>query len=547
MSSSIAPDLRGRSPRWGPPALGILGLCIAAGLALRLWGLSAEGFADDEVHKWLASNHYLHGDFGGDDVEHPMLMKSLIALCLLVGRPLGWAPETMTRLPNAIAGGVSVLVVALLARRLFGRGAGLLGAALAAASVTLVGYQRVAKEDTLLGLFLMALLWCTAEAVAAGDDALDPILPQPERDARRAEQRRWELWAGASLGALLASKYFPWLALPVPLFLWWARRDMRYRLPWRRFGQLVAAALLVWAALNWTPFLPSTWQYARSYLSGQQTVHGSLFFMGRIYHNLVEWGLRGTPPWFYLVFTAVKLSPGTLLLALSGLALALWRRRPAHKLVLVWLAVWFAIHSLSGSKWGRFYVVVLPAFLVLAAHAGSLALARLRASRRPLPVLGAGLAALAVAGEAQAAISHAPHQRLYVSPLGGGDARVDWYFPHCDYFDAGFREAVRAVAARAEPSAELSTEIDWPAKLYGGWAGRDDLLQTLVRRGRACRSGRVCYVVVQTGRLYFLNQDAVANLARREPWYVERIRGKDVVKVYRLLPGESPFPDENQK
>src|SRR5207249_3044423 len=81
----------------------------------------AEGFGDDEVHKWLAANRYLHGVFSGDDVEHPMLMKWLIAAAIAVGSPLGWAPETMTRLPNAIAGGVGVLVVALLARRLFGR------------------------------------------------------------------------------------------------------------------------------------------------------------------------------------------------------------------------------------------------------------------------------------------------------------------------------------------------------------------------------------------------------------------------------------------
>jgi hypothetical protein len=64
-----------------------------------------------------------------------------------------------------------------------------------------------------------------------------------------------------------------------------------------------------------------------------------------------------------------------------------------------------------------------------------------------------------------------------------------------------------------------------------------------VRRGQTCRSGRVCYVVVQTGRLYFLNQDAVANLARREPWHVEKVNGDEVVKVYKLLPGESPFPE----
>src|SRR3954471_3928824 len=139
-------ELRGTVAPWGRAAALVLALLVLAGLWLRLRGLAAEGFADDEVHKWLAANRYLHGVFSGDDVEHPMLMKWLIAGAILVGRPLGWAPETMTRLPNALAGGVSVCVVALLARRLFGRDAALLAAGLAAFSTTLVGYQRVAKE-----------------------------------------------------------------------------------------------------------------------------------------------------------------------------------------------------------------------------------------------------------------------------------------------------------------------------------------------------------------------------------------------------------------
>ncbi|TMA32382.1 MAG: phospholipid carrier-dependent glycosyltransferase [Deltaproteobacteria bacterium] len=109
----------------------------------------------------------------------------------------------MTRLPNALAGGLSVFVVALLGRRLFGRTAGLLAAGLAAFSVTLIGYQRVAKEDTLLGLFLMLLLWCMAEAHA------------------EPRERRWELGAAASLAGMLASKYFFFLTpIPVVFYLW---------------------------------------------------------------------------------------------------------------------------------------------------------------------------------------------------------------------------------------------------------------------------------------------------------------------------------------
>jgi 4-amino-4-deoxy-L-arabinose transferase-like glycosyltransferase len=521
--------IRGRTVPWGRGASFALFALVAFGLWLRLRGLSAEGFGDDEVHKWLAANRYLQGVFSGDDVEHPMLMKWLIAACIGIGSHFGWAPETMTRLPNALAGGASVLVVALLARRLFGRTAGMFAAALAACSVTLVGYQRVAKEDTLLGLFLMLLLWCMAEAKAAADDGRDP--------------RRWELYGAASLAGMFASKYFFFLT-PIPLvFYLWVRPDTRWRVPLRRWMQLIAVAIALWVCVNWSPLLPSTWEYARSYTTGQQTVHGSLFFMGRIYPNLLEYGFHGTPPWFYALFAAVKLAPVTFLCALAGMGLALARRRPAEKLLLSWLAVWFLVHSVSGSKWGRFFVTLLPAFLILAGWIAALLIERLRTPALRWAALATAVLLLP-GGEAAAAMARSPHYRLYISPLGGGDEQVQWYFPHCDYFDAGFREAVNYVAAHAEPNAELSTEIDWPAKLYAESAARPDLVQTLVRRGRACRSGGVCYVVVQVGRLYFLNRDAVANLSRRTPWHVERIRGRDVVKVYRLLPGEMPFSDE---
>src|SRR5256885_7176147 len=123
---SAEAELRGRTAPWGVPASLALCALVAAGLLLRLHALAAEGFGDDEVHKWLAANRYLHGVFSGDDVEHPMLMKWLIAAAIAIGRNFGWAPEAMTRLPNALAGGLGVLAVAFLTRRLFGRGAALL-------------------------------------------------------------------------------------------------------------------------------------------------------------------------------------------------------------------------------------------------------------------------------------------------------------------------------------------------------------------------------------------------------------------------------------
>src|SRR6266540_2215911 len=68
----------------------------------------------------------------------------LLALLVAIGlwlrlRGGALAPEALTRLPSAVAGGLTVLAVALLGRRLFGRAAGLVAASLLAVSTTAIG------------------------------------------------------------------------------------------------------------------------------------------------------------------------------------------------------------------------------------------------------------------------------------------------------------------------------------------------------------------------------------------------------------------------
>jgi len=542
-SRSPAVELSGGVPAWGLACSLALFAVVAVGLWLRLRGLAAEGFADDEVHKWLAANRYLLGQFGGDDLEHPMLMKSLIALCI-AALPGNWAPETLTRIPNALAGAASLWAVAQLGRRLFGRGAGLLAAALAAVCTTYIGYQRVAKEDTLVGLFLVLLLWCLAEAKAAGG-------PQ--------ERKRWEVLGACALGAMLASKYY-FFFLPIPLLAWWTLRGdpAGWRVPARRWAQLAGVAFAVWAALNWTPFLPRSWPYLRDHIAGKHVETASLFFMGRVYRNLPLHLQGGMPPSFFFVLPAVKLTPALLAAALAGIGLALIRRRPAQRLMLAWIGAWYLIWLLSGGKYARFFLSVLPAFLLFASHAVFAAITAaaractralealprpLRRAISPLALLAMGVPLgaipLLLGWEARAALHLAPHYRLYISPLAGRAHGVEWFFPHCDYFDAGLREAVAHIAARAEPSAEVSSEAALPVQLYAARAGRADLLFTRTSSDASCRSGRTCYVIVQPGRVYLHNQEAIAHLAAREPWHVERIDGTPAVKVYRLAPGET--------
>jgi 4-amino-4-deoxy-L-arabinose transferase-like glycosyltransferase len=527
--------LVGSPAPWGWGLGLLLGLVFLGGLWARTHGLAAEGFADDEIHKWLAAHRYLQGDFLGDDIEHPMLMKFLITGTLLLGQPLGWAPETITRLPLAVAGALSVLLAAWLGRRLFGRIAGLVAAGLLAASPTFVGYNRVAKEDTLLGLFLLLAVLCTAEAKAAADDG------------RARACSRWELLGAVAVGLLCASKYFLFLALvPALGYAWLRRSGTAWRIPWRRWRTLLLVSLGTFAAVNWKFFLPSTWAFLGQYFQAKVTTHGGLYFAGHLYRNAQAVGWDGLPPWFYFTFAWVKLAPPTVVAVVLGLGLALWLRAPSHRLVLAWIGAWAAILVPLASKWGRFFLTLEPALALLAGYALASVVAWLAepgtVRARRLSIASAWLLGLLLVGtEAHAAALHAPHYRLYISVLGGGSSRVTWYFPHCDYFDAGFREAIQSIAAEAEPGAEITTEIDWPARYYADRFGRPDLQISLFRPGQACRSGKPCYVVTQAGRWYRHSVEALKQLGERAPWHVEPIEGIEVVKVYRLPPGVDPF------
>src|SRR5262249_16916677 len=199
----------------------------------------------------------------------------------------------------------------------------------------------------------------------------------------------WELWGAGALGAMLASKYYVFFA-PFPVLAWWTLRGGpgEWRVPPRRWVQLVAVAFAVWAALNWTPFLPEAWPYLRDDLAGKHIATSSLFFMGRVYENVPLRLATGMPPSFFFVLPAVKLTPPLFLAALAGIAIALIRRRPAHRLMLVWVGFWYLVWLLSGGKYAAFSLSFRRAFLLFASHAvSSAATSTARACSRALALL----------------------------------------------------------------------------------------------------------------------------------------------------------------
>src|SRR5215469_4068098 len=127
-SSTVARNFRTRQSilsleRYAAVALVLV---VIIGFALRVRGLDRAGFNEDEVQKINAARAYLHGYFSRN-LEHPMLMKSLIAASLAaagrwnrgVGRFYPLSDEFAVRLPNSIFGALTAVVIYWLAMEFF--------------------------------------------------------------------------------------------------------------------------------------------------------------------------------------------------------------------------------------------------------------------------------------------------------------------------------------------------------------------------------------------------------------------------------------------
>src|ERR1044071_7122722 len=189
----------------------MLTLLVTAGFGLRASRLGAEGLSEDELNKLHAVGDYRANGLTAANSEHPLLMKALQTVSVsladrwnsIAGRT-AIKSETALRLPSAIFGALTVVLIYLLATELFGAEIGLIAAALWAFDPSAIGLNRIAKEDTfLIFFFLLAnYFWLRGQRAAESE---------PEKNAERY------YWLTAvAFGAMLASKYVPLLiAIPV--------------------------------------------------------------------------------------------------------------------------------------------------------------------------------------------------------------------------------------------------------------------------------------------------------------------------------------------
>lgn len=559
----------------------VVAVIVVAGFGLRAANLSAEGLSEDELNKLQAVADYREFGLSPANAEHPMLMKAVqtasVVLCekwnetffaglnenlsasptvalqesarrreeadreefqpptpleesvTSVGRALRIAPETALRLPGAIFGALTALLIFLVTRSLFGTSIALLAAALWALDPTAISFNRIAKEDTFFIFFFLfgTVFWLRAQACA-------------ERDEGNYNPLMWA--AAACFGAMLASKYYPhflticaayyYIFIGLPTTRWHVGK-----VRWLIFIFVIGVAFVI---CNLTILLPGTWTEMRAFASERRISHDAYEYVGNLYPNQITYWLRGVPWTFFFLFTLVKIPLLTLTGLLAGLPL-LFRRKlgDGRYLLLILLFFFFMPFSVLGGKFARYYTLVHPPVHITAAI-GIYFLTRWLASRahtaQAKSFVAAALIFATLALSLVASLRTAPHYRLYNNIIGGGQRHAGEFFPHDDFYDASMREATFEIARRAALNTRVASESPRLFLHYAALAGRTDLAALSLSDATARATLRAGdHVIIARGRRYFSNDAVIGRLQRTGSPVVELKLGETPsTKIYQL-------------
>jgi Dolichyl-phosphate-mannose-protein mannosyltransferase len=525
VTASIRPELFiGRGVRATSRTLIVtaLALLMLVGFGFRSTQLSAEGLSEDELNKLEAVRDYRAHGLTSINGEHPMLMKALLTASIVAAEhwnegslvssypSLYVSTETALRLPGALFGTLTTLLVFLLTAELFGTQTALIAAALWAFDPSAIGFNRIAKEDSfLLFFFLLAnVFWLRGQRIA-------------ESGRGRPEPYYWA--TAAAFGAMMASKYMPhYLGISCSYYhIFQGLPANRWRMGFRRWLIFFAIMGATFVLCNPTILLPGTWHEMKVFAGEQRIGHDSYEFMGTLYRNQMTLWLKGLPWHFYYVFMAVKIPLLILVSFITGLVL-LFRQRlgDGRFFLLFWLLMWFLPFTVLGGKFTRYFTMALPVVLMTAAiginfvaHKLSEQAGALSGHEAIKAMVRSGVAGLVLLIPAIASASAMPHYRLFTTALGGGWERAGSYFPHDEFYDSSVREAAALVALRARSGARVASETPSLVAYYARVAGRGDLVSiSLSDRTAMQQMANGDFVIVARGRRYFSNDAIVARL-----------------------------------
>lgn len=513
----------------------VLAVIVVLGFVLRVQQLGRPGLNEDEVNKVEAAGAYLRRDFLVN-LEHPMLMKSLDALSLAAfdawDRAAGGRHQisvaAAVRLPNAIFGSLTAIVLFLMAQEFFGFEVGLLSAFLWSIGTLAIMVNREAKEDTLLVFFTWLGYYFYLRAKKLSAEA-------------RGQAGKFYAASGGSFGLMLASKYFPhYLGLNF-LYYWLlpGHKKKFPRLARREMLLLFGTGAAVFLLANPVIVVPHTIHYMLYYARERTMTHYGYLMMGHFrYQDPAHWH-GGMPIYFYPLFL-VLMTPIPILVALGIGLVEVFRRwrEPGPFFLLLMFLGWIVPFSVLNAKWFYWMLNWMPSVYIIAAVGLATIVAWLTAvwkrtaRRRLVPAFAAVLVAAFLGQPLWAAVKAAPFYTLYLNHLGSGHRAS--YFPHDELNDLGLRQAIRRICRIAPRGATVGGESKILFSYYFHKFGRDDLrYEEITNCWLYCPRLIPSYVVIQKGREYLGNRYFVRWLTSEpRPAWTETVDGAMAAQVY---------------
>lgn len=516
----------------------ILIVMIAIGFGLRVNDLGTESLGEDELNKLQTVEEYRTNGLSGKNGEHPFLMKGLQTASVSAGERLGVSDEASLRFPVALFGAFTTLILFLLVGELFGRSIALVSAALYAVEPIAIGFDRIAKEDSLVLFFFLLtnFLWIRGQTLA-------------ERGIERWP--RYAFGAGVAFAALMASKYYPHLLAVTAAYynIYEYVPQRNWRIGGRRWFLFCVVTAVAFVVLNPTIVLPDTWHEMLKFSSENRIGHDGYEFMGELYtHKATAW-LSGIPWTFYYVFIAVKTSLPVLVLFLIGLPMMFLKRLGDGRFfIFFWAFMWFVPFSVLGGKFTRYFTLAEPLILITAATGFYFSVkwlsSKLKLANSVAVVLQTTLFVGLVGVSFLNSVSSGPHYRMFTNMPGGGEAAAGTYFPHDEFYDAQSRDVVEAVARWAKPNATVACETPTVYEYYAAKLGRSDLkFVVLSDKTKVASLKANDFVVDARGRRYFSNTPYLDLLHRMESASRTPVDVLiDGVPAARMLFTDSPHP-----
>jgi len=507
----------------------VLSAIVALALIVRVTALDAYGFSDDESSKVAAIGAYRAGDFSAN-AEHPMLMKLVMWGSVVLSErwnaiaPVSSriSPETALRLPNAIVGAATVIIVYGVVALLFSAPTALASAALIGLDPNITALNRIGKEDTFLMFFFFLAMLCYERAKRVGVTDV-------------AHAKRWYQKAAGCWGLMLASKYMPHF---YGLFVLYNVIDQYDPGPNRPDpGRYYATMAKTFVLANFAVLLPSTWAYCVAYVRARGMTHHGEMYANQLYVTEFPLSFAGIPFTYYLDLIGMKVPLVVLAAACVGLIPLVKRRRERGfvwlRVLLVFLVIGYSVFAAKFQRYGLPMLIFVDILAAVGLMTGIGWIRERIASRVLSTSMAVAIVALVFAGITYDLWSVAPFYSVHQNAIGARLAAPATRFPE-EAYDFGTREAVAEIATLAGRGAALVTDAPGAVSIYVARSGRHDLDVRSLSTEKLPAAGEQ-WVFVQDDHIYFENQGYIEQLRRQQkPWREYRIRNTPVLQVFRV-------------